>query len=193
MFFVQGWVVGQGVATRTGDVFQTVPEQFTAPSTPRVPFNTPCGGDGMAAHQEAREQHTLSVLVDNEPGVLARVVGLFSGRGYNIDSLTVSETVHETQGVAHHHRDHRLAHGHRPDQKPARTAGACTQRQGFDRHGHADFARAGDVQGGGQGRKARGGAAAGGGVPRARSSMPGRSISSSKSPGGPAKSTTSSR
>jgi len=37
----------------------------------------------------------MSVLVDNEPGVLARVIGLFSGRGYNIDSLTVSETEHE--------------------------------------------------------------------------------------------------
>jgi acetolactate synthase I/III small subunit len=41
------------------------------------------------------ETHTLAVIVDNEPGVLARVIGLFSGRGYNIESLTVSETQHE--------------------------------------------------------------------------------------------------
>ena len=41
------------------------------------------------------ETHTLTVLVDNEAGVLARVIGLFSGRGYNIDSLTVAEVDHE--------------------------------------------------------------------------------------------------
>ncbi len=44
---------------------------------------------------ETVQTRALCVLVDNEPGVLARVIGLFSGRGYNIDSLTVSETEHE--------------------------------------------------------------------------------------------------
>jgi acetolactate synthase-1/3 small subunit len=46
----------------------------------------------LGDHQET---HTLAVLVDNEAGVLARVIGLFSGRGYNIESLTVAETDHE--------------------------------------------------------------------------------------------------
>ena len=41
------------------------------------------------------ETHTLAVIVDNEAGVLARVIGLFSGRGYNIESLTVAEVDHQ--------------------------------------------------------------------------------------------------
>lgn len=41
------------------------------------------------------ETHTLAVMVENEPGVLARVIGLFSGRGYNIESLTVAEVDHQ--------------------------------------------------------------------------------------------------
>jgi acetolactate synthase-1/3 small subunit len=39
------------------------------------------------------EKHVFTMLVDNEPGVLSRVVGLFSGRGFNIDSLVVAETM----------------------------------------------------------------------------------------------------
>ena len=53
------------------------------------PYSSPIG-------KHNAESHTLSVLVDNEPGVLARVVGLFSARSFNIESLTVAEVAHET-------------------------------------------------------------------------------------------------
>ena len=51
--------------------------------------------DLRSGYADVTEWHTLAVIVENEPGVLARVVGLFSGRGYNIESLTVAEVDHE--------------------------------------------------------------------------------------------------
>ncbi len=64
----------------------------------------------MRLKAEATERHTLSILVDNEAGILARIAGLFSARGYNIESLTVADVSHDlavsritivTSGSAH--------------------------------------------------------------------------------------------
>ena len=45
----------------------------------------------MHIKEETVQRHTLAVMVDNEPGILARIAGLFTARGYNIESLTVSD------------------------------------------------------------------------------------------------------
>lgn len=64
------------------------------------PLNIKKGSSSHSAYDlrdpnaQTVERHTLAVLVDNEAGVLARVIGLFSGRGYNIESLTVAEVDH---------------------------------------------------------------------------------------------------
>ena len=77
-----------GAPTRRDDAMTKI-ETKPEPEYPPSPYSSPIGKSNIASH-------TLSVLVDNEPGVLARVVGLFSARSFNIESLTVAEVVHET-------------------------------------------------------------------------------------------------
>jgi acetolactate synthase I/III small subunit len=54
----------------------------------------PASAYDMTRDAEAEALATFAIMVDNEPGVLHRVVGLFAARGYNIESLTVAETDH---------------------------------------------------------------------------------------------------
>lgn len=58
--------------------------------------NQPLSAYQIETHHAQEHRHIFSVIVANEPGVLARIVGLFSGRGYNIESLTVSEISHDS-------------------------------------------------------------------------------------------------
>ena len=143
--------------------------------------------------EEKPETHTMSVLVDNEPGVLARVIGLFSGRGYNIESLTVSETEHE-------------AHLSRITIVTTGTPMVIEQiKNQLDRlvpiHSVTDLTVLGDpierelamVKVAGDRREARRGAAPGRSLSRPRSSTPRPSTSSSRSPASSRGSSSSSR
>ena len=96
---------------------------MNAPSTSHYP---------AAPTAQKPETHTLSVLVDNEPGVLARVIGLFSGRGYNIEVVDGVGNRAPAASFADHDRYHRHADGDRADQESTRSARSGASRGGHD-------------------------------------------------------------
>ena len=69
----------------------------------------PASAYDLAHETEVENVATFALLVDNEPGVLHRVVGLFAARGYNIESLTVAETDRRAHTSPGHHRHPRHA------------------------------------------------------------------------------------
>ena len=154
----QGIRARHGAPTRRDDVMTKI-ETKPEPDYPPSPYSSPIGKSNI-------ESHTLSVLVDNEPGVLARVVGLFSARSFNIESLTVAEVAHET----HQSRITIVTSGtpevveqvrHQLERLvPIHSVTDLTEDRARDR------ARTGDGQGARQGRPAARGAAARRGVPR---------------------------
>ncbi len=78
----------------------------------------------MKIQQQSTERHVLTVVVDNEAGILAKIAGLFTARGYNIDSLTVAD-ISENHAVSRiTHRHQRAAGGDRPDPTPS-SSGWC--------------------------------------------------------------------
>ena len=92
-------IASSGVAVNFGEMVEK--KCGARASTQNMVRGLFCGGsisptqtngiDMITIREDIQETHTFSLLVDNEAGVLARVIGLFSGRGYNIESLTVAE------------------------------------------------------------------------------------------------------
>ena len=72
-------------------------------------MSNPKSAYSVSTKKEKSDTHIIVVWVDNEAGVLARVVGLFSGRGYNIESLAVAEVDAKKKYFKNNYCDHRYS------------------------------------------------------------------------------------